>query len=88
MTPAGESQSIPTSISDLISRWKSIAEFSAEAGCGYEAARKFRDRESIPHQYWETIIRIAPDKGIPGIDWEWLGRMHARQRAEVVRHSG
>jgi hypothetical protein len=81
MTPAVESQSIPTSIPDLIDRWKSIAEFAAEIGIGYEAARKFRDRESISPVYWEPIINAAAKKGIPGIDWEWLGRVNARQKA-------
>jgi hypothetical protein len=72
---------IPTSISELIERWKSIAEFAADVGCGYEAARKMRSRESIDVTHWESVIKAAESKGVPGIDWEWLGRTHSLQKA-------
>lgn len=76
-----ETRSIPASISDLIDRWASIVEFQKDVGCGYEAARKFRDRESIPVIYWERVIDAALRKGVPGIDWEWLGREMAKNKS-------
>lgn len=81
MAHADETLSIPASIPELIGHWKTIREFSADIGCGYEAARKFRDRESIPPEYWESIILASEKKGVSGIDWEWLGRVNARKRA-------
>jgi hypothetical protein len=64
----------PVSISDLISNWKTIAEFAAELGCGYEAARQMRRRESIAPEHWEKVISVCSDKGIPGVTIGWLHR--------------
>lgn len=81
MVHAADTLSPPTSIPDLLSRWKTFREFADEIGCGYEAVRKFRDRESIPPSYWEAIISAAERKGIPGVNWEWLGRENAKTRS-------
>lgn len=62
----------PTSISDLISKWRTVAEFAAAVGCGYEAARKMRDRESIAPEHWKAVIAAAETKGVPGVTLDWL----------------
>jgi hypothetical protein len=64
----------PSSISNLISSWRTIAEFAADVGCGYEAARKMRDRESIAPEHWANVIAAADAKGIKGVTYEWLAR--------------
>ncbi|WP_287248689.1 hypothetical protein [Mesorhizobium sp.] len=62
----------PLSISDLIANWRTIGEFAADVGCGYEAARKMRDRESIAPEHWANVICASEAKGIPGVTYEWL----------------
>ena len=62
----------PASISDLISKWKTVAAFAGAVGCGYEAARKMRDRESIAPEHWQAVITAAEAKGVPGVTLEWL----------------
>lgn len=62
----------PVCISDLISRWPTIAAFAAAVGCGYEAARKMRDRESIAPEHWQRVIAAAAAHQVPGVTLEWL----------------
>lgn len=80
MSPA-ECQSIPGSIKELISRWPTVAEFAADLGCAYQAARKMKDRQSISPSHWPRIIDLCADKGIPGVNWEWLGREMAKNKS-------
>lgn len=69
----------PNNIPDLIANWDKLTEFAAAVGCGYEAARKMRDRSSIAPEHWANVISASEDKGIPGVTYEWL----AKQRAET-----
>ncbi len=73
----------PTSISALIDQWPTIAEFAADVGCGYEAARQMRIRESIAPKHWNGVIAATTAKGIDGVDWKWLAARHG----SVVRAS-
>ncbi|WP_271024925.1 hypothetical protein [Rhizobium sp. RCAM05973] len=67
----------PTSISDLIDKWKTIAEFSAIVGCGYEAARKMYKRQSIAPEHWASVVSVSKAKGIDGVTFEWLAQQRA-----------
>lgn len=62
----------PTSISDLISKFGTIGKYADEVGCGYEAARQQRRRESIAPEHWANVIAAAERNGIPGVTMEWL----------------
>jgi hypothetical protein len=65
-------QIAPSSISDLISRWPTIGAFAAAVGCGYEAARKMRDRQSIAPEHWAAVVAAAKAKGLKGVSLDWL----------------
>jgi len=67
----------PTSISSLIDFWPTIAEFAAEVGCGYEAARQMRRRESIAPEHWTKVISVSEAREISGVTYEWLARQRA-----------
>lgn len=67
----------PASISALIDEWPTIAEFAADIGCKYEAARQMRLRESIAPTHFGRVIAATAQKGIEGVDWEWLAARHA-----------
>lgn len=67
----------PTSIPDLIENWRTIAEFAADVGCGYEAARQMRLRGSIAPVHWENVITASARRGVRGVDMKWLAARHA-----------
>lgn len=62
----------PSSIASLIDEWKTIAEFATDVGCGYEAARQMRRRDSIAPEHWTRVIAASKAKGIVGVSYEWL----------------
>ncbi|WP_082342333.1 MULTISPECIES: hypothetical protein [unclassified Shinella] len=73
----------PTSISALIDAWETIGEFATDVGCGYEAARQMRLRESISPRHFDGVIAASARKGLRGIDWKWLSARHASSRKAV-----
>lgn len=68
----------PTSISDLISRWPTIVEFALSVGCGYEAARKMRERQSIAPEHWDQVIRACKQRRVRGVSYRWLSAQRAK----------
>lgn len=64
-------------VASVIGRWSSIAAFASDLGCGYEAARKMRMRNSIPPKYWSRLINLAGWRGIDGVTADALVRVHA-----------
>ncbi len=40
---------------DIIDLWKNRADFAREVGVGYQTARMWYDRNSIPKDYWRSI---------------------------------
>jgi len=62
----------PTSISDLIAKWETIGKFADDVGCGYEAARQMRRRQSIAPEHWANVVGACERKGVPGVTMEWL----------------
>ncbi|GGD31061.1 hypothetical protein GCM10011335_37640 [Aureimonas glaciei] len=73
-------KSTPTSIPDLIARWPTIAQFSVDVGCGYEAARQMRRRGSIAPEHWYRVVSACKKRDIQGVSFEWL----ASQRSEMA----
>ena len=71
----------PSSISALIDKWKTIAEFAADVGCGYEAARKMRERNSIAPEHWGKVVEASAARDIEGVTYEWLARQRVEQGA-------
>jgi len=69
----------PATIPDLIAKWDKLVEFSEAAGCGYEAARKMRDRASIAPEHWDKVIAASKEKGVEGINYEWFVRQRANE---------
>ncbi len=69
----------PTSISALIEEWPTITEFAAEVGCGYEAARQMRRRQSISPDHWPKVVAVSKERGIEGVTFEWLAQQRAAQ---------
>lgn len=62
----------PNSIQNLIEAWPTISAFADEIGCGYEAARAMRRRNSIAPEHWQSVVEASRKRGISGIDFGWL----------------
>jgi hypothetical protein len=62
----------PKSISELIAKWPTIAEFASEVGCGYEAARKMSARGRVGPRHWSSVVAASERKGIEGVTFDWL----------------
>lgn len=75
----------PTSIEDLIDQWPTITSFAADVGCGYEAARQMRMRQSIAPKHWPSVIKASKDRGIEGVSFEWLIAQRQSATAEVAQ---
>lgn len=69
----------PISISDLISKWPTIGDFSRSVGCGYEAARQMRRRESIAPEHWPQVIRACKLNRVRGVTYKWLAAQRTKQ---------
>jgi len=69
----------PASISALIDQWPTITEFAADVGCGYEAARQMRRRQSISPDHWPKVVMVSRGRGIEGVTFEWLAQQRAPQ---------
>lgn len=70
----------PETVRDLIGNWKTIASFAADVGCGYEAARKMRDRNSIAPEHWGGVVRASEKNGLSGITMEFLAALRTSER--------
>ncbi|PHP66530.1 hypothetical protein CSC94_12620 [Zhengella mangrovi] len=64
--------STPRDIEDLISKWPSIGDFASAIGCGYEAARQMRMRNSIAPKHWTNVVSACAENGVDGVSLEWL----------------
>lgn len=73
---------VPASISSLIDHWPTIGEFASEVGCGYEAARQMRRRDSIAPEHWQKVISAAKRRGISGVSLGWLAETRAKPQPE------
>jgi hypothetical protein len=69
----------PTTISDLIAKWDTIGDFAVDVGCGYEAARQMRRRESIAPEHWGRVVDASKKRGVSGVSFEWLAKRRASQ---------
>jgi hypothetical protein len=72
--------STPKSISELIAKWPTIGDFAHDVGCGYEAARQMRRRESIAPEHWHSVLEASRKRGLHGVSLDWLAKQRVRAR--------
>lgn len=72
--------STPKDIKSLIDTWPTIGAFADDLGCGYEAARQMRRRNSIAPEHWPGVIEVSLERGVSGIDFAWLASQRAPQK--------
>lgn len=68
------------SVADIIALWPSLGEFAADLEVGYETAKAWRARNSIPGKRWLDLIAAAERRRIAGVTLDLLATL-ARQAA-------
>lgn len=69
------------SVADVISAWDTVEEFSADAGVKPSLAAVWKHRDSIPSNYWTSIVAGAARRRIRGISLEVLARIASKRAA-------
>ncbi len=65
------------SIKSLIDQLGGSASISRELGFKHASTvSEMKRRGSIPVEYWDGFIKIAEGRGVEGIDYEKLVRLH------------
>lgn len=65
-----------TSFDDLFTRWPRQGHLSADLGVSPQHLRMMRVRGSIPVRFWPRMVAAAARRGIAGLDYELLVRLH------------
>ena len=65
-----------TSFDDLFTRWPRQGHLSADLGVSPQHLRMMRVRRSVPVRFWPRFVDAAARRGIAGIDYDLLVRLH------------
>ena len=65
-----------TSFDDLFTRWPKLRHLSADLGVSPRHLRMMRVRRSIPVRFWPRLVAAAARRGIAGLDYALLVRLH------------
>ena len=53
---------------DLIAQWDTVAAFAVDVEVPYQRARKWRDRNNIPPEYWPKLVSACRSRGLTGVN--------------------
>jgi hypothetical protein len=67
------------SFAEIIDQFGGGAAFGRAIGISDGHARVMKARDSIPAEYWPTVVEQADIRGIGGIDHETLTNLYARR---------
>ncbi len=73
-----------TSFDDLFTRWPRQGHLSADLGVSPQHLRMMRVRRSVPVRFWPRFVAAASRRGIAGVDYDLLVRLHIREGATVT----
>jgi hypothetical protein len=65
-----------TTFDDLFERWGRPRHLSTDLGVTPQHLRMMRVRRSIPVRFWPRLVAGAARRGIAGLDYELLVRLH------------
>ena len=69
-------EEIIATFDDLFTRWPRLGYLSADLGVSPQHLRMMRVRRSIPVRFWPRLVTAAASRGIAGLDYELLVRLH------------
>ena len=56
------------SFSEIVGLWPSLGAISEDTGASEEAVKKWRQRDNIPADFWETITLAAVRRKVEGVN--------------------
>ena len=69
-------EEIIATFDDLFTRWPRQGHLSADLGVSPQHLRMMRVRGSIPVRFWPRMVAAAARRGIAGLDYALLVRLH------------
>lgn len=79
------------SFSDVIARWKTVADFAHAIDVPYQTAAAMKARKNVPSKYWGRVLAAARAAGFADITQELLIRLSAemgsRRKATASAHA-
>lgn len=73
------------SVQSIIDLWPSLADFAADAGVTYGAAKQMRRRGSIPLKYWAALLKGAEPRAFNLDQTELMAAHSADCSSDVPR---
>ena len=61
------------------------SEVARACAVGLSAVSNWKTRNSIPPEYWASLVKLAASHGISEITFESLGMMHAKPESAEAR---
>lgn len=65
----------------IIVKWPDLDALAADAGAGREAVKKWKQRNTIPSEYWAAIIHGAEARAIDGVTADLMVDIARRLKA-------
>ncbi len=65
---------------DVIDLWESYDALASDVGATVYSIRKWRQRDSIPPEYWRALVESAAKRGIAVVTLEVLAGFAANRR--------
>ncbi|WP_342239136.1 hypothetical protein [Inquilinus sp. OTU3971] len=70
---------------DLFTRWPRQGHLSTDLGVSPQHLRMMRVRRSVPVRFWPRFVAAAARRGIFGVDYDLLVRLHAEEASQRPR---
>lgn len=64
----------------IIQAWERLSDFAGDIGVTENTAKMMRQRDSIPADYWPTVVSAASRRKIAGITMELLAILRRRAK--------
>ena len=54
-------------VTDIVNRWPTVADFAAAVGVPYQTAYSWRSRNSIPFRHAQAVVSAARKRHVRGV---------------------
>lgn len=70
--------------SDIVSLWPTATELAADIGENDGTVRQWKNRDSIPAEYWPKVIAAAAKRRFVGVTAELMAQIAARPKRRAA----
>lgn len=72
----------------IIMAWPHLSDFAGDIGVSVNTAKKMRQRNSIPSDYWPSVVVGAKARRIAGISTDLLASLRAAAKRDASTTKG